>query len=78
MAANTNIADDLRRRLETLSTPGKSADDLANEAIALYLRNKEQDKDWADLVAFGINNGASSGYSEHDVAKVVRQVRKSR
>ena len=73
MAANTTIAEELRRKLESMAGPAKSADDLANEAISAFIAKVEQDRDWRDLVTFGRKNGAASGFTEADVADLIKQ-----
>jgi hypothetical protein len=78
MAANTTIAEELRRKLESMAGPDKSADDLANEAISAFIAKVEQDRDWRDLVTFGRKNGAASGYTEADVADLIKQTRSRR
>lgn len=43
MSANITISDELRRKLETLAGANKTADDLANEAVARYIPQIERD-----------------------------------
>jgi hypothetical protein len=59
VAANTTITEDLRRKLEALAGPDRTADDLANEAVASYISHQEKDRDWRDLVSFGQKSGAA-------------------
>lgn len=78
MSANTTIAEELRRKLESMAGPDRSADDLANEAISAFIANVEKDLDWRDLVTFGQKNGAASGVTEADVADLIKQTRSQR
>jgi len=78
MSANTTISEDLRQKLEALAGPDKTADDLANEAVTLYIRQREQDEDWRDLASFSRKNGAASGYTEADIVDLVHQIRRGR
>jgi hypothetical protein len=75
MAGNTAIAEELRRKLESMAAPDKSADDLANEAISAFIAKMEKDRDWRDLVTFGRKNGAASGFTVADVADHIKQTR---
>jgi hypothetical protein len=76
MVATTTISKDLRKKLESLVSPAKTADELANEIIAAYIRQQEKERDWLDLVNFGLKNGADSHYTEADVVDLVLQTRK--
>ena len=76
MSANTTLSEDLRQKLEMLAGPDKTADDLANEVIARYIYQREQDRDWHDLVSFSRGNGVESGYTEADVVDLVHQTRR--
>jgi hypothetical protein len=78
MAANTTIAEELRRKLEAMADPEKSADDLANEAVSAYIANVERERDRRDMVTFGRSNGAASGYREADVTDLIKQTRSRR
>ena len=76
MAANTTISHDLRQKLELFAGPDKTADELANEIIAEYVREQEKDWDWRDSINFARKNGEESVYTEADVPQLVQQIRK--
>ena len=78
MSVTITISEDLRQKLETLAGPDKTADDLANEVIARYIQQREQDKDWRDLVSFSLKNGAASGYTEANMVDLIHQTRRER
>jgi predicted transcriptional regulator len=71
MAAQNSIhvSDELLAELRTkAAAEGKTVDQLAEEA----LRKSLEDRAWQDLLAYGLEKGRASGYSEEDVPDVVR------
>ena len=73
MAANIiHVSDELLADLQAKAlAEGKTVDELAEEA----LRKGLGDRDWQDLLDYGLKTGAASGYSEEDVPELVRNRR---
>ena len=53
-------------------TAGKTVDELAEET----LRKGLEEQSWQDLLAYGLERGRASGYTEDDVPRVVRENRR--
>jgi len=54
-------------------TEGKTVDELAEEA----LRKGLEEWAWQDLLAYGLETGRESGYSEADVPDIVKKRRRT-
>jgi len=75
MAAHNSIhvSDELLAELQTkAAAEGKTVDQLAEEA----LRKGLDDRAWLDLMAYGLERGRVSGYTEEEVPDVVRENRR--
>jgi predicted transcriptional regulator len=75
MAAQNSIhiSDELLAELrEKARAQGKSVDELAETA----LRKGLEEQTWQDLLAYGLERGRASGYTEDDVPQVVRENRR--
>jgi predicted transcriptional regulator len=75
MAAQNSIhvSDELLAELQTkAAAEGKTVDQLAEEA----LRKGLDDRAWLDLMAYGLERGRASGYTEEEVPGVVRENRR--
>ena len=67
-----HVSDELLAELQAkAAAEGKTVDELAEEAI----RHCLEDRAWQDLLDYGGERGRASGYSEEDVARVVRENR---
>ena len=67
------IPDDLLAELQLKAqAEGKTIDQLAEEA----LRKGLEERSWQDLLAYGQERGAASGYNEDDVPRVVKEWRR--
>ena len=53
-------------------TAGKTVDELAEET----LRKGLEEQSWQDLLAYGLERGRASGYTEDDVPRIVRENRR--
>jgi hypothetical protein len=53
-------------------TAGKTVDELAEET----LRRGLEEQSWQELLAYGLERGRASGYSDDDVPGVVRENRR--
>jgi len=70
-----HVPDDLLAELQAeAQATGKTVDQLAEEA----LRKGLEDRKWQDLLDYGRQRGAASGFTEDQAADVVHQWRKSR
>jgi hypothetical protein len=68
-----HISDELLAELRAKAqTAGKTVDELAEET----LRRGLEEQSWQDLVAYGLERGRASGYTEEDVPEVVRENRR--
>ena len=74
MASNIiHVSDELLADLqEKAVSKGRTVDDLAEEA----LRKGLEDQQWQDLLAYGMENGRASGYTEEDVPRIVKEWRR--
>jgi predicted transcriptional regulator len=70
-----HVSDELLAELRAKAqVSGKTVDELAEEA----LRRGLEEQSWQDLLAYGFEKGRSSGYTEDDVTRVVRENRERR
>jgi hypothetical protein len=68
-----HVSDELLAELRAKAqTAGKTVDELAEET----LRRGLEEQSWQDLLAYGLERGRASGYTEEDVPRVVRENRK--
>jgi hypothetical protein len=68
-----HVSDELLAELRANAlTAGKTVDELAEET----LRKGLEEQSWQDLLAYGLERGRASGYTEDDVPQVVRENRK--
>jgi hypothetical protein len=68
-----HVSDELLAELRAKAqTAGKTVDELAEET----LRRGLEEQSWQDLLAYGLERGRASGYTEEDVPEVVRENRK--
>ena len=75
MAAQNSIhvSDELLAELRAKAqTAGKTVDELAEET----LRKGLEEPSWQDLLAYGLERGRASGYTEEDVPEGVRENRR--
>ncbi len=71
---NVHLSDELLAELQVKAqTEGKTVDELAEEA----LRKGLAERDWQDLLAYGLQTGRESGYTEADVPEIVKQRRRT-
>ena len=74
MAAQNSIhvSDELLAELQAkAAAEGKTVDELAEQA----LRKGLAEQSWQDLLAYGLERGRASGYTEEDVPWIVRDNR---
>jgi plasmid stability protein len=72
MIGNLHVSDELLAELRIKAeAEGKTVNELAEQA----LRKGLEERDWQDLLAYGRERGESSGYTEEDVPRVVRENR---
>jgi predicted transcriptional regulator len=70
---NVRVSDELLAELQSKAlAAGKTVDDLAEEA----LRRGLEEQSWQDLLAYGLQTGRESGYTEADVPGIVKARRK--
>lgn len=68
-----HVSDELLAELTSkAAAEGKTVDQLAEEA----LRKGLEDRSWQELLAYGLERGRASGYTEEDVPDVVRENRR--
>ena len=68
-----HISDELLAELRAKAqAQGKTVDELAEAA----LRRGLEEKTWQDILAYGLERGRASGYTEDDVPQVVRENRR--
>ncbi len=69
---NVHVSDELLAELRAKAeTEGKTVDELAEIA----LRKGLEERAWQDLLSYGLERGKTSGYTEEDVPRVVRENR---
>jgi len=69
---NLHVPDELLAELQNRAeAEGKTIDEIAEEA----LRKALEDRAWQELLAYGSERGAASGYHEEDVPRLVRENR---
>jgi plasmid stability protein len=70
---NLCLPEDLLAGLEAkAAAEGKSVEQLAEEALRASLKVPS----WEDLLAYGLENGRRSGYTEDDVPRLVKEFRR--
>ena len=70
---NVHVSDELLAELlAKAQTEGKTVDELVEEALRKGLRQR----DWQDLLAYGLQTGRESGYTEADVPEIVKRRRR--
>jgi predicted transcriptional regulator len=70
---NVHLSDELLVQLQSKAqAAGKTVDELAEEA----LRRGLEEQSWQDLLAYGLQTGRESGYSEADVPGIVKARRR--
>ncbi len=66
---NVHLSDELLVQLQSKAqAAGKTVDELAEEA----LRKGLEEQSWQDLLAYGLQTGRESGYTEADVPGIVK------
>src|SRR5260370_42210008 len=69
-----HVSDELLAELQAKAgAEGKTVDELAEEA----LRKGLEDRAWQDLLAYGLQTGRESGYTEADVPEIVKNRRRT-
>jgi plasmid stability protein len=69
---NLHISNGLLSELQAkAAAEGKTVDELAEEA----LRKGLEDRKWEELLEYGRERGRSSGFTEEDVPRIVRENR---
>jgi len=67
-----HVSDELLAELQAkAAAEGKTVDELAEQA----LRKGLGEPSWQDLLAYGLERGRASGYTEDDVPRIVRDNR---
>jgi plasmid stability protein len=70
---NLHVPDELLAELQAeAAAAGKTVDELAEEA----LRKGLEDRKWQDLLDYGRQTGAASGFTEEDVPEIVKNRRR--
>ena len=70
---NLHVPEDLLAELQaTAQAEGKTVEELAEEA----LRQSLQERSWQDLLAYGLETGRASGYTEADVPAIIENRRR--
>ena len=70
---NVRVSEELLADLQSKAqATGKTVDELAEEA----LRKGLEEQSWQDLLAYGLQTGRESGYSEADVPGIVKARRR--
>lgn len=68
-----HVPEDLLAGLaEKAAAEGKTVEELAEET----LRASIKEPSWEDLLAYGLENGRQSGYTEEDVPRLVKEFRR--
>ena len=68
-----HVSDELLAELRAKAqTAGKTVDELAEET----LRRGLEEQSWQDLLAYGLERGRASGYTEDEVPEIVRENRR--
>jgi predicted transcriptional regulator len=74
---NITIAEDLRRKLEELARPEeKTPDDLANEAVARYVKSRNAKDTLHALAAAGQEASRCLGLKPSDVNRLIAESRR--
>jgi hypothetical protein len=70
---NVHVSDELLAELQLKAlAAGKTVDELTEEA----LRKGLEEQSWQELLAYGLQTGRESGYTEADVPDIVKARRK--
>ena len=70
---NVHLSDELLVQLQSKAqAAGKTVDELAEEA----LRKGLEEQSWQELLAYGLQTGRESGYTEADVPGIVKARRR--
>jgi hypothetical protein len=70
---NVRVSEDLLANLQSKAkAQGKTVDELAEEA----LRKGLAEQSWEELLAYGLQTGRESGYTEEDVPDIVKARRR--
>ncbi len=70
---NVRVSDELLAELQSKAqAEGKTVDELAEDA----LRKGLEEQSWQDLLAYGLQTGRESGYTEADVPGIVKARRR--
>ncbi|MGD0771401.1 MAG: ribbon-helix-helix protein, CopG family [Candidatus Solibacter sp.] len=70
---NVHVSDELLAELQLKAlAAGKTVDELTEEA----LRKGLEKQSWQELLAYGLQTGRESGYTEADVPDIVKARRK--
>jgi predicted transcriptional regulator len=68
-----HVSDELLAELQSkAAAEGKTVDELAESA----LRKGLEKQSWQDLLAYGLERGRASGYTEEDVPRAVKEWRR--
>lgn len=78
MPANITLTDELRRKLESMAGPEKTADDLANEAISQYVRSLDIKSRLHALAVEGRSQSQRLGLKASDVNRLISESRRGR
>jgi predicted transcriptional regulator len=70
---NVHVSDELLAELQSkAAAEGMTVDELAGAA----LRKGLEEQSWQDLLAYGLERGRASGYTEEDVPRIVKEWRR--
>lgn len=76
---NLHIPDDLLLQTQRLAhSQGRSADDLAAEALRRYIEAQQNLRDLEELAAWGEQHARARGFKPSDVERAISEVRRSR
>jgi predicted transcriptional regulator len=81
MATNNNlrVSDELRAQAaEIAKRQGRTADDLAAEALAHYIETQKIAQDLSDLASWGARHARERGFKPSDVEHAISDVRRGR
>ena len=76
---NLRIPEDLFNRSQRLAvSPGRTADDLAVDALIRYLETQQNLRVLDELATWGEGHARALGFNESDVERATSEVRRSR
>ena len=78
MSANTTISENIRKKLEALAGPDKTADDLANEVLSRYISRREAARELNELSEWGQKQSRERGDKPSDVFQAIDESRRER